>query len=362
MFDPEEAHPWATSMIAAVAKEQGHAEAGTAAAASPAEQRPHQPWADAGPPAGQTALASKGAHKQADSPDKPFKGPMDRQLQRANAKGRAAGGGSAATGAPPPAQGSTSDRPGALPSFGNGRPAACAAAADDASRDSFAFQQHHSRGQRQLCADASEDGNSRDSFALGAGPPTSMAAVQDGSRDSFVGFGGLALRLDDDSRRPPLSPAAFPCSPRCSQRTPRRGPEGAADQAVTDAGGAVAGSTPAGALKGAAPHVALPSFLQRAVERLPAPADGGATPLRVSDDGNSEHGAQCGGGAPSPGGRRHNSSVVALPSPSQLDPAVLDSLPLAIKRELELAYGTPPLPTTGSADGKQELDVCICNV
>lgn len=40
---------------------------------------------------------------------------------------------------------------------------------------------------------------------------------------------------------------------------------------------------------------------------------------------------------------RNNRSIEALPSPSQLDIAVLDSLPLAIKRELEVAYGAYPL-------------------
>lgn len=40
---------------------------------------------------------------------------------------------------------------------------------------------------------------------------------------------------------------------------------------------------------------------------------------------------------------RRNTSIQALPSPSQLDIAVLDSLPLAIKRELEVAYGTYPI-------------------
>lgn len=43
--------------------------------------------------------------------------------------------------------------------------------------------------------------------------------------------------------------------------------------------------------------------------------------------------------------------ILALPPPSQLDAAVLDALPLAVKRELEYAYGvTAPLPSCFALD------------
>jgi hypothetical protein len=65
----------------------------------------------------------------------------------------------------------------------------------------------------------------------------------------------------------------------------------------------------------------------------------------------------CGGSSGGGGGDGDDSPIQALPSFSQLDPSVMDALPLALRRELEVAYGEPAwgraafLALTGCASG-----------
>ena len=49
--------------------------------------------------------------------------------------------------------------------------------------------------------------------------------------------------------------------------------------------------------------------------------------------------ARASGGPGGSGGSRLGTPIQALPALSQVDPAVLDALPLGLKRELEMAYG-----------------------
>lgn len=347
MFDPAEPHPWASAMVVAVNKEQQQqqAETTTSAAASLDKQRLRQPWADAGLPHSRPAPVPTSAQQQPTLPDEPFEGPMDRQMQRAKLARSAAVDTATAEAAPLPEQdrNASATRLEALPSFGQTGPATT----DGAVGGSFACQQP--REQHHILVDAAADSDSRDSFAFGAAAPACTTVVEEGSRDSFAGFGGLALRLDDDSPSPPRSPAGFAPRDRSAHRLASPDP---GEAAVRAAGTGGANTTnPQGASKhvrdagsgGAEAPGPLPTFLRRAVGEHPGSAvTAAAASLPGSDDSNSTRAAVGEGGTAGAGGRRRSGGgVVALPSPSQLDPAVLDSLPLPIKRELELAYGAP---------------------
>ena len=80
---------------------------------------------------------------------------------------------------------------------------------------------------------------------------------------------------------------------------------------------------------GAAAHLAAAAAASPGITE----EEGGGSPAAGQPPG-SPPGGLPGGGVDSP--------IQALPSFSQLDPSVLDALPLALKRELERAYGEIP--------------------
>lgn len=327
-------------MVAAVEKEkeqQQRAAGGGSIDTSPDKQRPHQPWADAGLLRREPAPVPASIRQQPESPDKPFKGPMDHQLQRAMCAGSRPGmtaeGPSRSTLG---LSGSSDSRPIALPSFGK-------AVSDGGEAHGVNDRTPPKQPpMKPAWADPAADEDSRDSFAFGGEPPTCNTIIEDGSRDSFAGFGGLTLQLDEDSHSPPLSPVGFPLRRSVHDRRSHLGKGSIGVSSVRmgypeDAG---IGMRKAGTSSVQQPAV-LPSFLERAMGKQPecvVSAAGDSAPVLDGDDSNAA-GTPVDHSRAHAAGSRQRDDVSALPSPSQLDQAVLDSLPLAIKRELELAYG-----------------------
>lgn len=290
VFDPSDPHPWAASMVAAAEQEQRQRSGDPSAVTLERSHHPPQ------------------VSKPYDTTKFPARGPLSRQVDNAAPVGAAAERGVPVE----PIAAALNIRPVDCNPIDPDH-AAGALTVDDGSRGSFAFSRGSgSRGPRAPTAE-SEDDPDRDSFSFSTilPQPTARESHGDGHQQ-FVGFLELALQLEDDMHAeavhtPSMLAAQSADGTFCEARHCKK-PTKTRDEVLSDS---------------------------RQPQRNVSSEDATATEARVSE-------AMANLGAPKAAleqGTHHSSCIEALPSPSQLDAAVLDSLPLAIKRELELAYG-----------------------
>jgi DNA repair protein REV1 len=137
-------------------------------------------------------------------------------------------------------------------------------------------------------------------------------------------------------------------------REQERQDKAAAEEAAAGGGGGQPEETPprpgsaAAASPSRGPNPAAKRSLFRSPPPPPAPSPARAAPKK---------GAMGPPPPRPPPAAAASGEIVALPPASQLDPEVLDALPLAMRRELELQYRRPLLPGAGGSKGKKPATV-----